>query len=196
MVSDELGTKRTCPSCAARFYDLNKNPIVCPKCDEAFVAEQLLPSKADLPTRAKPVDKPVEEEVKKDEGELEKDPVVVTPGRTLKTTIVMMMMMPMTRQQPSRALISVIPTTTMKPMIQTYSLDDEEDEASTGVADLIGGGPKPGGDESLSKTAETGRLTLSASCGYHADTAAALPCRTSEISRSGPVTKFEEISGS
>ena len=78
VVSDELGTKRTCPSCAARFYDLNKNPIVCPKCDEAFVAEQLLPSKADLPTRAKPVDKPVEEEVKKDEGELEKDPVVVS----------------------------------------------------------------------------------------------------------------------
>ena len=31
----------------------------------------MLPSKADLPSRAKPAEKPVEEEVKKDEGELE-----------------------------------------------------------------------------------------------------------------------------
>jgi uncharacterized protein (TIGR02300 family) len=28
----ELGTKRLCPSCGARFYDLNKDPITCPKC--------------------------------------------------------------------------------------------------------------------------------------------------------------------
>lgn len=26
------GTKRTCQSCSARFYDLNKAPIKCPKC--------------------------------------------------------------------------------------------------------------------------------------------------------------------
>jgi uncharacterized protein (TIGR02300 family) len=29
----ELGTKRLCGNCAAKFYDLNKDPIVCPKCD-------------------------------------------------------------------------------------------------------------------------------------------------------------------
>jgi uncharacterized protein (TIGR02300 family) len=28
----ELGTKRLCASCGAKFYDLNKDPIVCPKC--------------------------------------------------------------------------------------------------------------------------------------------------------------------
>jgi len=28
----ELGTKRLCGNCAAKFYDLNKTPIVCPKC--------------------------------------------------------------------------------------------------------------------------------------------------------------------
>jgi uncharacterized protein (TIGR02300 family) len=28
----ELGTKRLCPNCGAKFYDLNKDPIVCPKC--------------------------------------------------------------------------------------------------------------------------------------------------------------------
>ena len=32
MVKASWGTKRTCQSCAARFYDLNKGPIKCPKC--------------------------------------------------------------------------------------------------------------------------------------------------------------------
>ena len=32
MVKANWGTKRTCQSCAARFYDLNKGPIKCPKC--------------------------------------------------------------------------------------------------------------------------------------------------------------------
>jgi uncharacterized protein (TIGR02300 family) len=28
----ELGTKRLCTHCNTKFYDLNKDPIVCPKC--------------------------------------------------------------------------------------------------------------------------------------------------------------------
>ncbi|UYN94597.1 MAG: TIGR02300 family protein [Enhydrobacter sp.] len=32
MVKASWGTKRTCQSCSARFYDLNKSPIKCPKC--------------------------------------------------------------------------------------------------------------------------------------------------------------------
>jgi uncharacterized protein (TIGR02300 family) len=28
----ELGTKRLCMNCGAKFYDLSKDPIVCPKC--------------------------------------------------------------------------------------------------------------------------------------------------------------------
>ena len=33
------GTKRTCQSqeCGARFYDLNRDPIVCPICDTPYV---------------------------------------------------------------------------------------------------------------------------------------------------------------
>jgi len=34
----ELGTKRLCQSCGAKFYDLSKDPIVCPKCGTVFVA--------------------------------------------------------------------------------------------------------------------------------------------------------------
>ena len=70
MVKPELGTKRTCPSCAARFYDLMKNPITCPKCATAFVAEQVLPSKGDGPSSApRPRPQP-EPELAKPEVEL------------------------------------------------------------------------------------------------------------------------------
>jgi uncharacterized protein (TIGR02300 family) len=34
----ELGTKRLCAGCGAKFYDLNKDPIVCPKCETVFQA--------------------------------------------------------------------------------------------------------------------------------------------------------------
>jgi len=32
----ELGTKRLCGSCGAKFYDLSKTPILCPKCSTVF----------------------------------------------------------------------------------------------------------------------------------------------------------------
>jgi uncharacterized protein (TIGR02300 family) len=32
----ELGTKRLCGGCGAKFYDLSKDPIVCPKCSTVF----------------------------------------------------------------------------------------------------------------------------------------------------------------
>lgn len=31
-----LGQKQTCKKCEARFFDLNKNPAVCPKCGETI----------------------------------------------------------------------------------------------------------------------------------------------------------------
>src|SRR6476660_7775583 len=59
VVKAELGTKRTCPSCGTKFYDLLKSPIVCPKCGVSFIAATLLPSKGDSPQAAAP--KPVRE---------------------------------------------------------------------------------------------------------------------------------------
>ncbi len=32
MAKPELGTKRLCGNCGAKFYDLSKDPIICPKC--------------------------------------------------------------------------------------------------------------------------------------------------------------------
>jgi uncharacterized protein (TIGR02300 family) len=34
----ELGTKRLCAHCGARFYDLNHAPATCPKCGAVFEA--------------------------------------------------------------------------------------------------------------------------------------------------------------
>lgn len=61
MVKAELGTKRTCPSCAARFYDLLKDPVTCPKCGFSFVPVAILPSKGDMPAMT-PAAKPREVE--------------------------------------------------------------------------------------------------------------------------------------
>ena len=41
LVKADLGTKRVCPSCGARFYDLQKRPIECPKCGFSFEPEAL-----------------------------------------------------------------------------------------------------------------------------------------------------------
>lgn len=39
------GAKRTCPSCSARFYDLGRAPIVCPKCGGSFEPEAFVKSR-------------------------------------------------------------------------------------------------------------------------------------------------------
>jgi uncharacterized protein (TIGR02300 family) len=46
----ELGTKRLCAHCGAKFYDLSKNPIVCPKC--ATVFQVVVPTTRSRPTEA------------------------------------------------------------------------------------------------------------------------------------------------
>ena len=38
MAKTEWGIKRTCTNCGSRFYDLYRDPIVCPNCDVTFVA--------------------------------------------------------------------------------------------------------------------------------------------------------------
>ena len=38
MAKPEMGTKRQCGSCGAKFFDLNRDPILCPKCGTTFQA--------------------------------------------------------------------------------------------------------------------------------------------------------------
>lgn len=36
MAKPELGTKRVCPACGTKYYDLLRNPIACPNCGTIF----------------------------------------------------------------------------------------------------------------------------------------------------------------
>jgi uncharacterized protein (TIGR02300 family) len=50
MVKAEWGTKRTCPKCGNRFYDLGKeDPVTCIECGIAWDPEPVLKSKQPLP---------------------------------------------------------------------------------------------------------------------------------------------------
>jgi len=42
----ELGTKRLCSNYGAKFYDLNKDPIVCPKCHTAMALAAVTATRA------------------------------------------------------------------------------------------------------------------------------------------------------
>ena len=52
MAKPELGNKHQCQNCGAKFFDLNKDPIVCPKCGTVFQGA----------ARARAAAKPEEEE--------------------------------------------------------------------------------------------------------------------------------------
>jgi uncharacterized protein (TIGR02300 family) len=51
----ELGTKRLCGSCGAKFYDLSKDPIVCPKCHTVMAVAAAGGRARPEPARAAPV---------------------------------------------------------------------------------------------------------------------------------------------
>ena len=53
MIKAEWGTKRTCPKCATRFYDLGKDdPVTCIACGTAWEPEPVLKSKQPMPFEA------------------------------------------------------------------------------------------------------------------------------------------------
>jgi uncharacterized protein (TIGR02300 family) len=53
LANPELGSKHQCQNCGAKFFDLNKDPIVCPKCGTVFQGAA---------ARARAAAKPEEEE--------------------------------------------------------------------------------------------------------------------------------------
>ncbi len=66
MAKPELGAKHQCQNCGTRFFDLNRDPIVCPKCGTVFQALAV--------ARASPRPAPA---VVRDEVELEPDTAAV-----------------------------------------------------------------------------------------------------------------------
>ena len=79
LVKADLGTKRACPSCNAHFYDLEKRPIVCPKCDFSYEPEALFKQRRRQPEPASVVraveteDEDEEDEDEDGEAESEED---------------------------------------------------------------------------------------------------------------------------
>ena len=54
----EWGTKRICPSCGTRYYDLLREPVICPKCSTPYDPEAFLKSRRSRP--AAPVEREIE----------------------------------------------------------------------------------------------------------------------------------------
>ncbi|MBV1700260.1 MAG: TIGR02300 family protein [Hyphomicrobiales bacterium] len=83
MAKPELGGKRQCQSCGTKFFDLNKDPIVCPNCGTVFQ----LAASARAAARAVAADEDDEIEVDPaaaelvplEEADVEADPTVVLP---------------------------------------------------------------------------------------------------------------------
>jgi|SRR5437660_1760273 uncharacterized protein (TIGR02300 family) len=67
----EWGTKRICPSCGTRYYDLLREPVICPKCSTPFDPEAFLKSRRTRP--AVPVEREIEpvgaDEIETEEAE-------------------------------------------------------------------------------------------------------------------------------
>ena len=75
MVKPEWGTKRTCPKCSTRFYDLGKDdPVHCIECGTDFVPEPVLKSKQPLTFEAAA---PVAKEPATPDPELEAEELAV-----------------------------------------------------------------------------------------------------------------------
>jgi len=65
MAKPEWGTKRSCPKCGTRFYDLGKeDPVTCIECGEEWTPEPVLKTKQPIP---------FEEDEKKKDKEADSD---------------------------------------------------------------------------------------------------------------------------
>ncbi len=63
MPKEEWGTKRLCPHCATRFYDLNKDPMTCPACGHQMTAESFSDGRGKTLVTDKTAAKPVKDDV-------------------------------------------------------------------------------------------------------------------------------------
>ena len=84
MAKPEWGIKRTCQGCGTHFYDLHREPIICPKCGaELKPQRQLRPPRNRAPAQpsAKPMPQSatVADEVPAAEVEVEKEKIGSDP---------------------------------------------------------------------------------------------------------------------
>ena len=71
MSKPEWGIKRICPSCSIKYYDFNKNPIICPKCEFEFDPDLLLKSRKGRSIATKTEDNIVLNDIEKEKEIIE-----------------------------------------------------------------------------------------------------------------------------
>lgn len=125
------GTKRVCPSCGARFYDLGRSPITCSVCQAVYPVSP--PASSRRSGRAAPV------EVKKPEV-VEADPPVSTTAEVISL------------DEAAQAEEAAVTDEAIGDLgddgnVADSSDDDnafleQEEEGETDVAGIVGGGAK------------------------------------------------------
>ena len=68
MVKPEWGTKRTCQSCGAKYYDMLRDPIICPRCETEYVEPAPITSRRGRSAKASRIPEPKEEKIKDTEN--------------------------------------------------------------------------------------------------------------------------------
>ena len=80
MAKPEWGTKRICPSCGTRYYDLLREAVICPKCSTPYDPEAFLKARRSRP--ALPVEKelaPVDADLDAEDAEVVEDEEEAVP---------------------------------------------------------------------------------------------------------------------
>jgi uncharacterized protein (TIGR02300 family) len=130
MSKPTLGTKRVCPSCAARFYDLGRSPITCSVCQAVYPVTP--PASSRRSTRAAPAEEKKPEVV-------EADPPVSTDADVIS--------LDEAAEAEKAAADEVIGAIGDDEDIPDSDDDDDtfleqEEEGETDVAGIVGGGAK------------------------------------------------------
>lgn len=71
MARPELGSKRQCSNCGAKFYDLSKDPPVCPQCGTVFQMAMAGSTRVAAPAVARASATAPEEEAETETGDVE-----------------------------------------------------------------------------------------------------------------------------
>jgi len=138
LVKADLGIKRVCPNCTTRFYDLQKRPIECPKCEFTFEPESLYKQRRPRvaePVAAQPVaeeeddenesaeteDAETEDEVEEEEVVVDEAPLIV-PGDDEEEEVV--------EAEEEDAGMTVVDA---DPEIEDIEVEDDEDDDAAGL---------------------------------------------------------------
>ena len=128
------GSKRVCPSCGARFYDLSRTPIVCPVCQSVY---QVTPPPTRRGERAPPVKV---QEPEPDPPVIEKTPIVSLEEAEVGATD-----LPAEEDEEIVVDLGDDPVEIPAADDENAFLEEEEGDPERDVSNIVGGGP---GEES------------------------------------------------